>query len=463
MSFALKIVIAVLAGILVSVGAIIHPIGPALMVFAISPFDPVFVNFFGSYGNYITALPIVLLLLKTNPGRWFHLLLGTRVQIALFVFLAIGLISHIVGYVKLGTPVLIFYLQKVAGFLLVGVIATAFRHERFIDFACKTLVVSMTAFAMLSMLDFYAGIHLVPFLGDTTELGYIDGMETENVHSSRLRGAGESLPINRFAFQLLLPIGLAMAWLTPRMRRGLGIVPAVCLIILLTALFGTISRSGLLGLAVGAAVVAVSAYRLRPGAILATLALAIVLGGGSTFVLSQLGILETVESRFTGEDLDSGSQVRQSSWSHGLRLFADSPIWGVGYGVVATERVRPMVASPDPHNAYIRMLSFHGLLGFVPFVYMLYVLLVTLMQSKFAIDEKLESWRPYFLAGFVALMVVNFFNSYFFDRLFFFVVGFAAAIEGARRNAVIASRLKLATHADQSPLGFGAVPESNAW
>jgi O-antigen ligase len=233
---------------------------------------------------------------------------------------------------------------------------------------------------------------------------------------------------------------MAMAWLSPRVRRGIGIVPLGCLIVLLTALFGTISRGGFLSLVVGAAVVMLTAYRLRPTSILAVLALAVALGGGAAYTLNYLGVGEKVESRVTSSELSEGARTRQASWLHGLRLFADSPIWGVGAGVWATESVRPGMANPDPHNAYIRTLAFTGILGGILFAYMIYALYSVLLKSAKDLGEEFEFWRPYYVAALTALLAMNLFNSYFFDRYFFLVAGFAAALEQARRDAAIRDR-----------------------
>ena len=433
MSFELKILLVAIGGLFGSAIALMHPVGPALILVLSSPFDPLMTNLFGNAGNYVTVVPILLLLAKVSPATWPRAFLGTRVQRALLFFLLAVSISYLIGYMRLGPGVFLAYLQRITGFALVAVFASGFRNERYVDLCVKALAVSTMLFALLSMLEFYLGLQVIPTQSEFGSFGLIGAERTENVHEARLRGAGNSVSINAFALGMLVPIGLSMGWLTKKRPRRI-VLPSICLVILLTGLFGTISRSGLLGLAAGAAVVAISAYRLNPTAILSTLILAGVLASGASQVLTYLDLGDEFESRLTSKDLDYSSNVRQSAWVHGFKLFADSPIWGVGYGVIQTENVRRTATSRDPHNHYIRILSFYGVLGGSFFAYLLWAIFRTLSKSRQRAAEALEYWRPYFLAGFVSLLVVNFFNSYFFDRFMFVIMGFAAALEFSRQD-----------------------------
>jgi O-antigen ligase len=109
----------------------------------------------------------------------------------------------------------------------------------------------------------------------------------------------------------------------------------------------------------------------------------------------------------------------------------------VGFGVWSTDRVHPGITDPDPHNAYIRILAFYGLLGGGVFVYLIYSLYSVLLKSAKDLGEKFEFWRPYYVAALTAFLTMNLFNSYLFDRYFFIVAGFAAALEHARRDAAL--------------------------
>jgi hypothetical protein len=460
----LAIIGAAIAGLILAIPVLLHPIGPSLLVFAISPIDPILGATLGMWGNYITGVPIALVLLKTGPAQWIRVFFGSRIQVALFLFIAVSAISHLIGYAVGVEGILLNYLQRVTGFLLVGVVAAGLRHERYLDFCMKLLVVGSVGFALLSIAEFYFGIQLLPAQSEWGAEGLMGQEYSENVNLSRLRGVGDSLTINRFALQLLVPIGMTMAWLSPRVRRGLGVVPLGCLIVLLTALFGTMSRGGLVSLVVGAAIVMIAAYRLRPASVLAVLTLAVVLGTGVAYTLNHLGVGDELESRLTSSELDEGSKIRKASWLHGLNLFADSPVWGVGFGVWGTDSVRPGMTNPDPHNAYIRILAFHGILGGVFFVYLIYSLYSVLLQSAKDLGEKFEFWRPYYVAALTAFLTMNLFNSYFFDRYFFLIVGFAAALEHAWRDAALrgpaGSRFLRDERAEDATSG-GSVPTNN--
>ena len=149
---------------------------------------------------------------------------------------------------------------------------------------------------------------------------------------------------------------------------------------------------------------------------------------------------------------------------HGLRLFASSPIWGVGYGIVETADVRVTFGAQDPHNAYIRIMAFYGMLGVGVFAYFFFMLFRALTLRVDAVDPIYAYWRPFFVGSAFAILVVNLFNSYIFDRNLYVAVAFAAALERAclmaRSGTPQAPADPTTTPADplvESP--FGASPE----
>jgi len=75
-----SIVAAMIAGVVLTAIAFAHPIGPALMLAAETPFDGIPYQLFGVAGNLITFVPILIFLIRVPPGRWGQAFLGTRVQ-----------------------------------------------------------------------------------------------------------------------------------------------------------------------------------------------------------------------------------------------------------------------------------------------------------------------------------------------------------------------------------------------
>jgi pimeloyl-ACP methyl ester carboxylesterase len=215
----LAIISAVVAGLVFVVPVLFHPIGPSLLVFAISPIDPILGATLGIWGNLLTGVPILLALLKTHPTHWVQLFFGSRIQIALALFTAVSAIAHLVGHSVGVQGLLLNYLQRITGFLLVGVVATGLRQERYLGLCMKVLVIGSAGYALLSIAEFYFGIQLLPAQRQWGSAGLLGQEGTEDANLARLRGVGDSLTINRFALQMLIPIGLAMAWLSPRMRR----------------------------------------------------------------------------------------------------------------------------------------------------------------------------------------------------------------------------------------------------
>ncbi len=166
MPFEILIILVLIGGVAVSAVALIHPAGPALLVLASTPFDPLMTNLFGMTGNLVTIVPIALVLLKVGPSRWFDTFLGTRVQRALTLFLAVATISYSIGYLNIGPAALFSYLQRIAGLLLVGVFAVGLRQERYVDLCMKALAVSMALFTLVSMLEFYVGLQIFPTVSE---------------------------------------------------------------------------------------------------------------------------------------------------------------------------------------------------------------------------------------------------------------------------------------------------------
>lgn len=419
-----KLILVLIGGLGVLLFMLVHPIGPALFVVALTPFEGLLYIFFGFYGNLLNLAPLLVFLIRPMRGGVLNAFLGTQVQRAAALMVLSMAVSFMITIDTRGPQAMIGYASTVYLFLLVAILVPALSDERYLPLAIKVYVISMTAWVVISALDFYLGLHLFP---STDALTLADASSEGPAHRWRLRGAGGGSS-NRLALQLLLPLLLSVGWVAhPGRTRALSLV---CSGILALGLVGTVSRSGILGAGVGALVIA---SRTRMVNVVVAGFFAVVVGLAGITLAGRMGVTEAIEGRFSGDLVASDASARSDRWMHGLRLFAQSPLIGVGDGVEETREVRATAHATDPHNGYIRHLAWTGLLGFSFLVYFLIVTARTLMGSKRGVPDEIAHWRTYFLGALAAVAVMNLFVSYLVERFLFVIAAYAAGLERVTR------------------------------
>jgi O-antigen ligase len=431
-----KLVLVFFGGLLVLGFMLIHPIGPALFLFAVTPFEGLFYIFFGFLGNLANLAPLLVFLVRPGAGGPVDAFLGTRVQRAAALMVLGMAVSFLIVVPERGPQAALKYASHIYLFLVAGILSRALGNPRHMRLAIKVYVVCMAAVTILSAADFYLSLNLFPA---ADALSIADASEEGPAHRWRLTGIGGQSS-NRFALAILLPLSLSAGWLARSRSLSARVVPLFCTAVLSIGLLGTICRSAILGAAVGSLVIASTAMKIR----LTNLIAAAVVGGliavAALTLASRIGVEEAIEGRFTGDLVTADASARSSHWLHGLRLFAESPIIGVGDGVTETAKVKTSSHATDPHNGYIRHLAWTGLLGFSLLMYFYYVMATTLVASSKGVPDEIAYWRPYFLGGFVAVSVMNLFVSYLVERFLFIIAAFAAGLERARRPAVAQHR-----------------------
>jgi O-antigen ligase len=170
----------------------------------------------------------------------------------------------------------------------------------------------------------------------------------------RIRGTGIFNDPNDLAMTLVIAVPFVAG---PLFRRGtphrVRAIAMFALVPLVTALYYTNSRGGMLGLA---AALLPYAYR-RFGRFAGTVA-----GAAGLVLLLGLG-----PSRMAGLDAsESSAQGRIQAWAEGLQMFKSQPLFGVGYGRYTD--FNRLVA----HNSFVHTLGELGLLGTFAFVGMGY-------------------------------------------------------------------------------------------
>jgi putative inorganic carbon (HCO3(-)) transporter len=177
---------------------------------------------------------------------------------------------------------------------------------------------------------------------------------------------------NDFAYVLasVLPFAVYLAARDQRLR-SLWVASSAVLVL---ALFGTLSRGAL----VGVAAVVLWAVATRRTRIVGVLAGLVVVGGTLllAFVLWQPLIHERLAAK--GKVAQANVESRQAYWSAALQMAGDHPLVGVGPGRFGVESRKYVLNDPigieDPvaHNSYLEVLAEGGiptLLVFVAFVF----------------------------------------------------------------------------------------------
>jgi O-antigen ligase len=235
---------------------------------------------------------------------------------------------------------------------------------------------------------------------------------------------------------LLVPLAVVMArqqW-TPLARRAWLAAAGI----LVVALLLTASRGGFLGLLVAGLLVT---YRFRGvvgvgGVLLALLA-------GALVVPTELGtrILATV---FGGAQavpgLESSNRAHLGLFWAGLRMIADSPLFGVGpqnFAALST-RYSGLEQAYIGHNTYLELGAELGLPVLAVFVAMLAATFATLRRLRHLGDtaeqRELAGWAEGMRVGLLGFLVAAFFISAQYEKPFWLMVFLSVAAERVARG-----------------------------
>jgi putative inorganic carbon (hco3(-)) transporter len=190
------------------------------------------------------------------------------------------------------------------------------------------------------------------------------------VEDGRLAGAvggifgnPNDLALNMVVF---MPFALAAAFKPgPASRRGIA---GVCAVLMLATIFFTRSRGGFLGLGAMLLALVVGSVRLRPAIGVATVVVVL-----AAVPLAPAAFWGRMVSIFDEEKDTTGSrQARVDLMKEGLRVFAANPIMGIGLGqFINYDPADRKEAWNVTHNAPLQVASELGILGLIPFVYVI--------------------------------------------------------------------------------------------
>jgi O-antigen ligase len=233
---------------------------------------------------------------------------------------------------------------------------------------------------------------------------------------------------------LVLSAALAVALKgKPLARIALSIAALLCLI----CTFLTLSRAGLIALAVAMVALVAVAGRWRPAAAIAATLTVISL-------VCFFAVLATPEQRGRVTEVAGGSG-RSDIWTIGWRMVQANPVKGIGVGQFQSSAVHYLIApgtiqrsdliitAPKvAHNIYLQVQAEMGVIGFVPFVLILGFSLRCALRAARLFERRRETTmellsRAVFV-GLVGILTADFFASEQFSKQLWLLLGLGPAL-----------------------------------
>jgi O-antigen ligase len=287
-----------------------------------------------------------------------------------------------------------FYDARTAGFeflkveiyflLLLANVSSAARLRQFMIW----LVGLIGVMTILSILQYYGLIHIAAIEAKAQR----EILESVEFYTQRLQGTGLFNDPNDFCLILVVGMTISAYWLTDRRLGLFRIVPLILLGLFALALVLTHSRGGLLALLAGLFILIYCRFGWKKTVMISAplLPLLFLAFGGR-------------QTRFNLADPEDTAQMRFELWSECLQLLKQSPVFGIGTGVLVDEIYH--VA----HNSFVHAFAELGLFGGLLFLGVFFSSMVTLHRLAFSriqiVDPRLKRLCPFLLAmtaGFVA-------------------------------------------------------------
>ena len=278
-------------------------------------------------------------------------------------------------------------------------------------------------------------------LGATAAAAYgIAKPPSDTAYYDVSRVAGTLGDPNELAAVLVPAIVLAGALVVVLKRAPLlRILFAVSAVLCAGGVFLSLSRGGLVALAVAMLASVVVAGRWRAQALILVVAAAM----GGLFYFAFIATDDAVD-RVTQVE---GGTGRSDLWNIGLRMVEDKPVTGVGLGNFETSSIHyllePGVVRRDEfivdhpkvaHNTYLHMFAELGVIGGVLFLAILLFVLrcVLVAAGKFArMDERsLELLARALFVALVGILTADFFISEMFSKQLWLLLGLGPALLG---------------------------------
>lgn len=237
------------------------------------------------------------------------------------------------------------------------------------------------------------------------------GIAGQTMVQGRIRGIGIFSDPNDLCLAFLMVMPFLVYRIAARKSVGELAIAAVSFGILLTALFMTNSRGGLLAFAASTGALMVKRFGKRLGIVLAFVGVA---------GLFALGPSRMGDMSAKGES----AYGRVEAWAAGLNMFKSSPLFGVGMNRFTDYHF--LVA----HNSFVHTAAELGMFGLIPWVMIIFVSMRNsyyVGSNAVASDRGIGELNLAIFFGFLGFMTALVFLSRCFNPLLFVMVGLATA------------------------------------
>ncbi len=212
----------------------------------------------------------------------------------------------------------------------------------------------------------------------------------------------------------------------PNNRVGMRLLALIGIVLLILALIATFSRSGLLLLGVALFFITQRFLVGRQRSI----ALWLTVGAGFVWVLTQasgtvLDPLRILDAIFSGSDTVG---ERYIFWLTGLAMWRDHPFLGVGIGqfpnyfVSYSGSTGPIVVL-SAHNTFIQVLSETGLVGFVFFIALLFVVFGNFRSQIKRTERNFSDIHWTWMVIIILMLIGSMSKTELLDKFFWFLMG----------------------------------------
>ncbi len=451
--------IAAMIFVLVAIVGILfgHAIGPALYILAVTPFEGILFTLFGPPGNYLTPIPVLILLARTPNKFWGQIFLGTRIQVVAAAFVVILVIPHMMSVSEFGYRSFAEYLIRALVFALMCLVAWSLKDERTFELGMRVMIGSIAIITVIGLMDFFFGTSILP----TVEAEQYAGQGAAEVEFAEHRKGKLRFAIggsqNRSGTWMQMPAFLALGWIVYARTQRSRLIAFGLFSITMFGLIATISRSNYLGFGLGILLLTPTLLRANPRLVVNMFVVGAVVLTASLLLLLQTGTGEAIFARLTTAEVGRTGTRRMALVQAALLAFFDSPLFGHGSGMARTA-IAPYAFQPGltTHNTYTHLLVETGLLGFVPWMTMIILSLRQLSRRCVEAAGGLEKWRPFVRSAMVAILVQGWFNDSAYERYLWFCVAFAVVCE--RYEAQAAARAMRERYAASLP-GSASEPD----
>ena len=430
-------VIAAIIGVFVFLYLTRSPFRPTTVLVILSPLEGVLMVLLGLVSNLVTPLVVVAFLFSLR-SRILQVFFGTRIQQLSLLFLMSMLPSFMPGLLGLNTSSYLAIGQRAALVIILGVVAYSMSDVSHVAKLAKMLVISSAIVSVIAISSFYTGdIGLTPITQVTSaihgEIGLLGGVDINTFRDNpvttdlRLRGVQNSTEINRFAMWLLLPIFAAIGWVLTSRSILPQFIALLCVIVLTTALLGTASRSGILGLILGLGAMSLVGFR-TSGRWRLIFGMIAVFSIPVFYILTQTDVGVVANARIVEGWLNPGERV--PIWTEAVsRMWSPKILSGAGSDTFGKLGATDVFTYGSAHNAYLQLAIENGIVSAVLFLAITVRSIYILSRSSGSADRNSTFWQHAFLGGLIAMLVSNMFNVYTFERFIWIALGFAVALE----------------------------------